>query len=439
MSPSFDVAVVGGGVAGLSAATALCERGARVAVFEARHVLGGRVASFADPSTKAPIDNGPHILMGCYDESLRFLRRIGSASRLSHQSSLSMDVVDRVGRSSRLECPRLPAPVHLLAGLFTWDALRLRDSATVLRMAHRPPPRVGESAAHWLRRLGQSARVVEMLWEPLALAALNQPTEVAAADPFAEVLDRMLRRRADSALAIPTVPLEDLVAKPASEWLRGRGAAVHTSSLARVSFVPGGAPRLEVRRQPVRARAIVVAVEWHALGRVFCAPPAPLEPVLRAAAATPGEGIASAHLWFDQPVLPARFIGFPGRDWHWAFGAPPACVPGGPGALVSMVASAAGSLVSKSNEAVSASALQVLTSAVPDAGRARMVRAMVVRERRATFSLAPDMPPRPGHDVGIPGLFLAGDWIGSRLPATIEAAAASGHRAAESVARHLGL
>src|SRR5436190_23238165 len=105
---AFDAAVVGGGVAGLSAATALAERRARVVLIEARHELGGRTSSFVDASTGETADNGQHILLGCYDEALAFLRRTGAISSLSLQDNLSIDVVDLQGRSSRLRCSSLP-------------------------------------------------------------------------------------------------------------------------------------------------------------------------------------------------------------------------------------------------------------------------------------------------------------------------------------------
>src|SRR4029453_16958572 len=131
---TFDAAVVGGGVAGMSAATALAESGARVLLIEARHELGGRTSSFTDAATGETADNGQHILMGCYDEALALLRRTGALSNLACQDSLSMDVVDREGRPSRLRCPRLPSPAHLLGGLIRWDAIGWPDRLSALRL-----------------------------------------------------------------------------------------------------------------------------------------------------------------------------------------------------------------------------------------------------------------------------------------------------------------
>ena len=129
-----DVIVIGGGFAGLSAATALAERGAQVLVVEARPALGGRATAFTDPATGERVDNGQHVLFGCYHETFRFLRRIGAEGHVRVQHRLAVDMIDRAGRWSRLACPALPSPLHLLAGVMTWNALGWRDRLSALKM-----------------------------------------------------------------------------------------------------------------------------------------------------------------------------------------------------------------------------------------------------------------------------------------------------------------
>jgi len=122
----FDVAVIGGGVAGLSAASALVERGRKVIVLEARGELGGRATAFVDRETGERVDNGQHVLFGCYHQTFRFLRRIGAESNVTIQPSLTVPFIGPDGVRSVLRCPRLPSPLHLLAGVMTWDALPYR-------------------------------------------------------------------------------------------------------------------------------------------------------------------------------------------------------------------------------------------------------------------------------------------------------------------------
>src|SRR3954447_23930363 len=121
----FDVAIIGGGVAGLAAASALAEAGRRVVVLEARGELGGRATAFRDRETGEPVDNGQHVLFGCYHETFALLRRVGAENNVRVQPSLEVPYLDQAGRRSVLRCPRWPPPLHLLGGVLAWDALPL--------------------------------------------------------------------------------------------------------------------------------------------------------------------------------------------------------------------------------------------------------------------------------------------------------------------------
>jgi len=142
-----DAIVVGGGFAGLAAATRLAEQGRRVLVLEARPTLGGRATAFTDPATGERVDNGQHVLLGCYRDTFRFLDRIGASGHVQVQDRLTVDMIDREGRASRLRCPPLWPPFNLVAGLMTWSALGWHDRLAALRMPRGPtaPVPLGET------------------------------------------------------------------------------------------------------------------------------------------------------------------------------------------------------------------------------------------------------------------------------------------------------
>jgi zeta-carotene desaturase len=450
--PRFDVAVVGGGVAGLSAATALAEAGRRVIVLEARGALGGRATAFRDRETGELVDNGQHVLFGCYHETLALLRRIGAEQNVRVQPSLEVPYLDLEGRRSVLTCPRWPAPLHLLGGILRWDALSVGERLAALRIAPdlRPPrfrlkakaTRISSQSAtsldtvsQWLTARGQRGRIREWLWEPLAVAALNESPAEAAAGPFLEVLSRMFRgSRTNASIALPAVPLNEMYALPAQRYVASLGGEVRVNALARVRLANGEVAGIDVRGEPIAAKAVIAAVPWFALDALLTGDRAQLSAILANAAAMAAKPIVTVNLWYDRAIMQDDFVGLPERQMQWVFDK--RRVFGESASHLSLVASGADALAPKATADLVAMAASEVAAAIPGARDARLLRGTVVREKRATFSVAPGQPPRPDVETPVRGLYLAGDWIDTGLPATIESAAVAGHRAARAVIDH---
>lgn len=440
-----DVIVIGAGCAGLAAATALAERGARVVVLEARGHLGGRATSFVHRETGERVDNGQHVLLGCYHETRAYLRRVGAESLVQFQPRLSFTAVDTSGRVSTLACPRLRPPFHLLAGLARWEALSWKDRwsasglAAPLRAARRavldprePLPCVeGESVQRWLLRHGQSPRLIEMLWEPLALAALNQPIGQAEARPFVRILGQIFTDDPiDAAIGVPVRPLDEVFGTPAREYLEARGGQIRTDALARVVVAGDRVGYVDARGTSLRAGAVVLAVPWFGLGAVLRGSEGGLlASLVDSEGRRRASSIVSVNLWMERAALPAPYVGLPGRHFHWIFDK--RGVFNEAATHLTLVASGADAVLRQTNDELAALALDEATEAFPELKRARVQHVRVVREPNATFSLASGEPPRPGPETPVRDLFLAGDWTDTGLPATIESAVVSGHRAAE--------
>jgi hydroxysqualene dehydroxylase len=447
---TVDAIVIGGGCAGFAAATALAHSGARVLVLEARPGLGGRATAFTDPETGERVDNGQHVLMGCYTETLALLARIGASDRVRWQSGLRIPMYDRAGHHSVLSLPSLPPPLHLLAGVLAWDALTWSERLSVLKIGSKIRPsassersafaaveprlrrdRLGVSVRAWLEQHGQAPRLCELLWEPLALAALNQSIDQAEASLFIGVLERVFGPDpAAAALVLPAVPLDQMYAEPAREWLVERGHAVRVNAPARV-LVDGTRVRgVRIRDEVIEAPIVISTVPWHGLRALFDQAPPQLEQTIADAEALGSLPIVTVNLWFEDAVMHEPLLGLPGRDFQWIFDR--RAIVGGDASHLSLISSGAETMVSRTNEELAAIALREVREALPGTRASRLRKSLAVREKRSTFSLAPDAPPRPRTETAIKGLLLAGDWIETGLPATIESAVLSGHLAAQA-------
>jgi squalene-associated FAD-dependent desaturase len=442
----WDLAVVGGGWAGVSAAMAAAQRGWSVLLLEQAAKLGGRATSFEDPLGGGPLDNGQHLFLGAYTETLALLASLGMGKAVRFDPALCIPTLMADGRLETLRASRLPGPLGLALGLLGYAPLRLRDKAALLRLGLRGAGRLlpaylgfssgsGCSVDQWLRACGQTPALRDLLWDPMVLAALNaQPAEARLTEFMAVLGQGFLRGGRTASLGRSSLPLAGLL-EPLPAWLSAHGgelrlAAPVTSVQAQEAGQQGWL-LAHPGQAVVEARRLVLALPAAAsLG--LLGPGLGQRLGLDVEAARPRSSIVSVYVWSAGPLLPGPMQAFgpqgPGVQarFHWGFSEALSS-----GWRSCFVASAAGDLARLDNPALLAALAGFL------AGRGRphqWDRARVIREKSATPLFVPGGPRRLGQRTRAQGLALAGDWTDTGLPATIESAVRSGRQAVQALA-----
>jgi squalene-associated FAD-dependent desaturase len=398
------VAVVGGGLAGLSAALELVDAGHAVTVLEARPTLGGAVQTLpereGDP--EPPPDNGQHIGLGCFTEYLSFLERIGEGESFL-RTRLGLPVIDEDGVFATIE----PSPIALLRYRHLSLGARLRLPVTTLRLrsAESHP---NETFGQLLRRMGENDRSIENFWDVFVRPALNLRCDEVDADAgLFTVRTALLGPRSNSDLILPTQPLGRMHGDAAGRALEAAGATVQTD--VRVGSL-----------DEVDADAIVVAVPPQESARLL----GEAEPELE------DSPIVSIHLWFERQLLEQPLAALLGSDAHWVFdrGALTGSRPER-GQYLTVVSSGVPELLEvRGRELVERIAGQ-LTQRL---GEAELLWSRVSREPYATIALRPGVQ-RPGVETSQPNVARAGSWTDTGWPATMESAIRSGRRAAQHI------
>jgi hydroxysqualene dehydroxylase len=394
----MKVVVVGGGLAGLSAALGLVDDGHDVTLLEARPTLGGKVQTLPerDGDPEPPPDNGQHIALGCFTEYLGFLERIGSRDKV-RRLPLELTVIDELGRAARIG--------YGLGPLLRYRHLPVRDRLRIAFLLARLPrlvPREDETFGEFLRRHGQAATAIERFWDVFIRPGLNLRTdEVDARAARFTVLRALRAGRAASDLVLPTAPLGQMHGDAAGRALEQAGARVQTG--ARADDLAD-----------LDAEAVILAL-----------PPDEASRLLGENWTFDHSPIVSVHLLFDRVILRQPMAALLGSDAHWIFdrGALTGHEPD-KGQYLTVVSSAAPELLEiRGRELVDLIAGQVTERL----GAAEVLWSRVSREPEATIALRPDLsrPPTARNE-----LTLAGAWLAAPWPPTMEGAVRSGRTAA---------
>ncbi len=430
---NLDVGIVGGGYAGMASAVALAERGIRVTVYEAARRLGGRARAIAHK--QAILDNGQHLLIGAYHETLRLVEAIGvPTSRL-----LRLPLQWSVGRQFSFRTANLPAPWHLLIGLIRSKGISISSRVACIRfLAHCRRENFAlkhdMTVTQMLYEHGQDASLVRLLWEPLCVAALNTPIEQASARIFLTVLrDSLGADKHATDLILPRCDLSAMFPEPAAEYVRDRGGHVHLGvTVLRIDSV-SSAFSLSTSVGRTRHCAVVLASHPRRVAQLTGHLLDMNDPIRQITALT-YEPIVTVYLRYDKsPHLPFLMTGLMNGHTQWVFDRQ--AIAAQPG-LIAAVISARGRHQALSNDALAQRVHEEIAAAFPPLEPPLWTR--VIEEKRATFAAVPNVE-RPDQRTPVPGLFLAGDYTRGDYPATLEAAVRSGLRCAELVSEHVAL
>ena len=437
------VAVVGAGLAGLTAALRCADAGARVVLFEARPRLGG--ATWSTRHRGLEVDNGQHVFLRCCEAYLAFLARLGVRDRIALQDRLAVPVASPGRPLAWIRRSALPAPAHLARSLLAFHhlpfAARVRaawSARQIQALDPEDPALDAASLGDWLAARGESDLAIDGLWDLLVRATLNLSAREASLALAVKVLRTGFLDRADAAdLGWATVPLAQLHAEPAAAALRAAGAEVHLRApVEAIESTPGRAPALRVRGARIEADAVILATEHDTAARLS-PPAAGLD--AKALAALGRSPIVNLHVVLDRPVLALPFLAGFGTPLQWIFERTRAAgVDAGQVLAVSL--SGADAWLQRSNAELRAVFVPALEALLPAARAAHIVDFFTTCEPAATFRQAPGTRAlRPSARTGARGIYLAGAYTATGWPATMEGAVRSGLAAAAAAQADLRL
>lgn len=463
--------MIGGGLAGLSAAVALADSGLRVRLHEQRPFLGGRATSYALPDGSF-VDNCQHVTLGCCTNLDDFYRRVGAQHLIHYYDSLFF--VDKRGRHYTIRSSFLPPPFHMSPSFARFSALSFADKRSIAsamlaiaRSAGHPPHAERATMLTWLHRMNQTPAAIDRFWRVVLVSALDEELARTDARYGIEVFWKaFLANREGYRVGIPSVPLSELY-QGCREAIEARGGEVHTRSTIRelkiengrvVSFgaTNGASSGGAAENLGNPGEAYIVNVPRQALLDLVGPDLASSDPALRGLCHIQDSPITGVHLWFDRPVMNKPFLTLLDHTVQWIFnkkalsspalqrspqqnkirGASTQQSTAGPtgGQHLQLVISASYDLVARSRPEIVELCLRELGEILPQIRSANLVKSTVIKEIAATFSPAPGVDEwRPSARCSIKNMYLAGDYVQTEWPATMEGAVRSGYLAAEAL------
>lgn len=445
-----SIAIAGGGLAGLAAACALADSGAKITLFERRPYLGGRASSYEHPGTGEVIDNCQHVLFGVCTNLIDFYRRIGVEDKIRWYEDMTF--LEPGGRSTVMHASPLPAPLHTAPSFLRFPFLSVKDKFVISRaiaaLSFTTQHDTGKSFLEWCHDHGQTETAIERFWKPILVSALSEDLDLIAVSYAAQVVRESMKSPAARHMGVPAIPLTDLYNR-AGDYIRARGGEIRFRTSLRAFCAAESSINIRTSDKESSSEKeqnfdyLILALPFNALDPVLPQIPAaePLREKLTHFESCPITGI---HLWFDRQITDLDHAVLLDRSIQWMFHKSRLLITretaGPTGSYIELVVSASKNLIEKSRAEIVELALREVREFFPAAREATLVKSAVIKEVHATYSPRPGVDAyRPPQTTDWPRVFLAGDWTATGWPATMEGAVRSGYLAARALLGAAGM
>ena len=418
--------IIGGGIAGLTAASILSSKKISVTLLESSPKLGGRTYSFLDKSTNTFIDNGQHIMMGCYKDTLAFLKLIGAENNFEYQKNLTLKFLDRSKKEFQISADSYFYPINLLWAILNYNVLTKSEKNSLLMFIAKLPliskrTIKNLSVKVWLEKGNQNSDVIKYFWEILCVGALNTKLEKASAFVFYDLLIQIFfKGNFASTIVLPKYGLSESIINPAISFIEMHGGRIIESETVKEIIVKNSSVVSVKTVYNIYSDFdyVISAMPLSALDKIISL--TSLNINLEFEYST----IINTHLWVNQNRLHEKFYGLLDSPLHWIF-MKENCI--------NIVISDADYLTEKSKEELYVFVLNELNRFI-SISKDEVKNYKIIKEKRATFIPSIDiLDKRAESETKLKNLFLAGDWVNTGLPSTIESAAKSGRMAARLV------
>lgn len=427
-------------MSGLAAAVELCasEHADKLAItiYESRREAGGRTRSFIDEKTGDELDNGQHLLMGCYTSTLEYLEKIGSSHLLKRKKGLTIPFFSTSQKLSLSIPSFFPTPLHLVIGILRSNLLAVHDKLAALRFGidvllfRLDKKSRTMTCSQLFAHAKQPETIIHKLWEPIILATMNAKPHEASAQVFINVIRTIfLRDKRYCHLLFPKVGLNKLLIDPAQELLRENNVVIkYGVKVSEIKFTNG---LVSIYHDgdtlpDVHDSAIYSTTSYESITL-----PPELSDLLPKIEYSP---IVNAYLWIDKKILDAPINGFLGTTLQWCF--PKSSKYSAQ--LLACTVSTAEEIVEKSNEEIVELLWNDIQRSVPEAQYAKLIHSQIIKEKRATILLTPELhEQRPHIMTPFKQFYFAGDLAQNGLPMTIEGAVRNGQLAAKKILKNL--